>query len=50
MPEPTETFTVEQSQPLLRLDTFLRAKFPTISRETFKRLVAEGQVRVNGRG
>ena len=50
MSDRTETFTVEQSMPLIRLDTFLRTKFPEVSRETFKRLVAEGQVRVNGRG
>lgn len=45
----TEHFTVEQSQPGVRLDTFLRVKFPDTSRGAMQRLIEEGQVRVNGK-
>ena len=41
--------TVGQSLPLERLDTFLRAKFPAVSRGTLQRLLAEGRIQVNGR-
>jgi len=44
----TETLLVEKSQPGVRLDTFLRGKFPGTSRGTMQRLIEEGQVRVNG--
>jgi len=40
---------VDQSLPLERLDTFLRAKFPTVSRGTIQRLLAGGCIQVNGR-
>jgi 23S rRNA pseudouridine1911/1915/1917 synthase len=40
---------VGQSLPLERLDTFLRAKFPDVSRATIQRLLQEGRIRVNGR-
>jgi len=40
--------TVGQSLPLERLATFLRAKFPAVSRGTIQRLLAEGRIRVNG--
>ena len=40
--------TVGQSLPLERLDIFLRAKFPAVSRGTIQRLLAEGRIRVNG--
>ncbi|PWU19180.1 MAG: RluA family pseudouridine synthase [Verrucomicrobia bacterium] len=46
---PTERLTVERSLPSERLDTFLRAKFPAVSRGAFQRLIAEGHVLVNGR-
>jgi 23S rRNA pseudouridine1911/1915/1917 synthase len=49
MPGPQEQFTVEQSQPGVRLDTFLRAKFPGTSRGTWHRLIEEAHVRVNGK-
>ena len=45
----TETFTVEKSLPNERLDTFLRTKFPTVSRGTLQRLIGEGRIRVNSR-
>ena len=32
-----------------RLDTFLRAKFPAVSRGAIQRLLEEGRIRVNGR-
>src|SRR5258706_153141 len=44
----TETFTIEKSRPSERLDTFLRSRFPGVSRGTFQRLNEEGPVRVNG--
>ena len=45
----TEIFTVEKSLPSERLDTFLRRKFPAVSRVALKRLIEQGHVRVNGR-
>ena len=45
----TETFTVEKSLPSERFDTFLRRKFPAVSRVAFKRLMEQGHVHVNGR-
>lgn len=44
----SEKFTVEQSQPGVRFDTFLRGKFPATSRGTMQRLIEEGHIRVNG--
>jgi 23S rRNA pseudouridine1911/1915/1917 synthase len=44
----TEIFIVERSLPSERLDFFLRKKFPALSRATFKRLIEEDHVRVNG--
>jgi 23S rRNA pseudouridine1911/1915/1917 synthase len=49
MPERTEIFTVDQSLPAGRLDTFLREKFPAGSRSGWQRLIEEGHVLVNGR-
>jgi 23S rRNA pseudouridine1911/1915/1917 synthase len=43
----TENFTVEKSLPHQRLDTFLRTKFPAISRGSLQRLIEEGHIRVN---
>ena len=48
MPLPSETFTVEHSRPGVRLDIFLREKFPAASRGTMQRLIDEGHIRVNG--
>ena len=47
--QPSEAFTVEQSQPNVRLDVFLRARFPEKSRGTLQRLIEEGHIRVNER-
>jgi len=48
MSSPAEKFTVEQSQPGVRLDTYLRGKFPAVSRGTMQRLIESGDIRVNG--
>ena len=45
----TESFTIEKSLPSERLDTFLRRKFPAVSRVALKRLIEAGHIRVNGR-
>jgi 23S rRNA pseudouridine1911/1915/1917 synthase len=44
----TEKFTVEQSRPDARLDTFLREQFPAVSRGAMQRLIEQGHVRING--
>jgi 23S rRNA pseudouridine1911/1915/1917 synthase len=44
----TETVRIEQSLPLERLDTFLRAQFPAVSRGTIQRLIEEGEILVDG--
>ena len=49
MSQRPETFTVEQSRPRERLDSFLRERFPSVSRGTIQRLIEEGCIRVNGR-
>jgi 23S rRNA pseudouridine1911/1915/1917 synthase len=45
---PPGQITVEQSLPMERLDAFLRAKFPGVSRGTIQRLLSGGLIRVNG--
>jgi 23S rRNA pseudouridine1911/1915/1917 synthase len=47
MPARNESFIVEKSLPAARLDTFLRQKFPAVSRGTLQRLIEEGHIRVN---
>ena len=42
-------FRVEQSLPQERLDTFLRAQFPTLSRGAIQRLIEQGHIRLNDR-
>lgn len=44
----SETFTLERSHPGVRLDTFLRQRFPAASRGALQRLITEGHVTVNG--
>ena len=44
----TENFTIEQSLPGERLDIFLRARFPAVSRGAMQRLIEQGHIRVNG--
>src|SRR5438874_119621 len=45
----TELITIEHTLPLERLDIFLRAKYPAVSRGMIQRLIEEGHIRVNGR-
>src|SRR5438093_4758277 len=45
----TEQLTIERTLPSERLDTWLRSKFPAVSRGAIQRLLAEGHIRVNGR-
>jgi 23S rRNA pseudouridine1911/1915/1917 synthase len=49
MPSRTEVLTIQHSLPSERLDTFLRGKFPAVSRGAIQRLIEEGHIRVNGR-
>jgi 23S rRNA pseudouridine1911/1915/1917 synthase len=51
MPESprTETFVIAESLPSERLDTFLRGRFPAVSRGAIQRLIEEGHILVNGR-
>lgn len=48
MPARSESFTIEQSLPAERLDTFLRRKFPAASRGALQRLIEQGHITVNG--
>jgi 23S rRNA pseudouridine1911/1915/1917 synthase len=45
----TEVLTIEHTLPSERLDTFLRARFPAVSRGAIQRLIEQGHIRVNGR-
>ena len=45
----TEVLTIERTQPSERLDTYLRQKFPTVSRGAIQRLIEQGHILVNGR-
>jgi 23S rRNA pseudouridine1911/1915/1917 synthase len=45
----TDTFTVNESRPGRRLDSFLHDQCPDTSRGEIRRLLDEGHVRVNGR-
>ena len=45
----TEVLTIEHTLPSERLDTFLRGKFPAVSRGAIQRLIEQGHIRVNGR-
>lgn len=49
MAERTETFVIEKSLPSERLDTFLRSRYPAVSRGAVQRLIEEGHITVNGR-
>src|SRR5260221_8894694 len=44
----TELLTIEKTLPSERLDTYLRGKFPAVSRGAIQRLIEEGHIRVNG--
>ena len=45
----TEVLTIERTLPSERLDTYLRQKFPAVSRGAIQRLIEEGHILVNGR-
>jgi 23S rRNA pseudouridine1911/1915/1917 synthase len=45
----TEVLTIEHSLPSVRLDMYLRGKFPAASRGAIQRLIVQGYIRVNGR-
>src|SRR6058998_2905017 len=50
MPDPNESILiVEKSLPRERIDAFLRAQFPTISRGAIQRLIEQGDIRVDDR-
>ena len=49
MPSRAEVLTIERSLPSERLDTYLRGKFPAVSRGAIQRLIEQGCIRVNGR-
>lgn len=48
MAERTESFRIEQSLPLVRLDTFLHSRYPAVSRTILRRLIEAGHITVNG--
>ena len=49
MSERGETFTIEQSLPGERLDSFLRLRYPAVSRGALQRLIEQGCIRINDR-
>lgn len=49
MKQRSETFLIEQSLPRERLDSFLRTRFPDVSRGAIQRLIEQGHIQVNGR-
>jgi 23S rRNA pseudouridine1911/1915/1917 synthase len=44
-----EIFIIEKSLPSERLDTYLRGRYPAVSRGALQRLIEEGHISVNGR-
>ena len=46
---PSQTIVVDQTLPSQRLDVYLRARFPVLSRGTIQRLIEQGDIRVDGR-
>jgi 23S rRNA pseudouridine1911/1915/1917 synthase len=49
MPDRVETIQIDRSLPGERLDSFLRSKFPVVSRGTIQRLLEQGYITVNDR-
>jgi len=45
----TEVLILDRTLPSERLDTFLRSRFPAVSRGAIQRLIEEGHIRVDGR-
>ena len=48
MQERSEKFVIDKSLPNERLDTYLRSRYPAVSRVAFQRLLDAGHIRVNG--
>jgi 23S rRNA pseudouridine1911/1915/1917 synthase len=46
---PSEAHTIERTLPNVRLDTYLRGKFPALSRGAIQRLIEGGNIRINGK-
>jgi len=44
-----EAIVIEKTLPAERLDTFLRARFPAVSRGAIQRLIEQGEIKVDGR-
>jgi 23S rRNA pseudouridine1911/1915/1917 synthase len=44
----SDTFIVERSAPGERLDIFLKARYPAVSRGAVQRLIEQGHIKVNG--
>jgi 23S rRNA pseudouridine1911/1915/1917 synthase len=44
----TETFVIVRTLPSERLDSFLRKRFPAVSRAAIQRLIAQGHITING--
>ena len=49
MSDRTDKVIIERTLPSERLDSYLRGKFPVVSRGAIKRLIEEGHIRVNGK-
>jgi 23S rRNA pseudouridine1911/1915/1917 synthase len=49
MTAPSEQFAIEQSMPGVRIDAYLRTRYPAVSRGTIQRLIESGDILVNGR-
>jgi 23S rRNA pseudouridine1911/1915/1917 synthase len=49
MSDRSESFSVELSQPNLRFDTFLRERYPAVSRGVLQRLLEQGHITVDGK-
>jgi 23S rRNA pseudouridine1911/1915/1917 synthase len=49
MSERTEVVIIEHTLPSERLDSYLRGRFPAVSRGAIQRLIEQGHIRVNGR-
>src|SRR5262249_992973 len=45
----TEVLVLDRTLPSERLDSYLRSKFPAVSRGAIQRLIEEGHIRVDGR-
>jgi 23S rRNA pseudouridine1911/1915/1917 synthase len=49
MPARVEAIVIDKTLPSVRLDTFLRTRFPAVSRGAIQRLIQEGEIKVDGR-